>query len=149
MNKPHTVVTKDYPENLSGGIMICGIDFGFSQEDERQEATAAGPVVAEPPSFFSDATVRATDRFRRILLSWLASWGVELKTVPGTEALKEKTFFQTNWIDQQNRSNVGPVQLLLENAGGFLSLLEARRAKVIVFCGSNLERPNMSEPVAS
>ena len=31
------VITKSYPENLNGGFMICGINYGHSIHDEENE----------------------------------------------------------------------------------------------------------------
>lgn len=47
----HHVITKDYPENLSGGIMVCGINFGYSAEEEALDAQGK-TKAPEPLSFF-------------------------------------------------------------------------------------------------
>jgi hypothetical protein len=66
----HPVITKNYSENLVGGIMVCGINFGYSKEDERLESVEV-KREAEPLSFFSDTAVNDT-RFRNRLLTWLS-----------------------------------------------------------------------------
>lgn len=33
----HPVITADYPSNQTGGVMICGINFGYSVADEELE----------------------------------------------------------------------------------------------------------------
>lgn len=134
----HPVVTKDYPENLNGGIMVCGIDFGFTASDEEAERENTAPSSEEPKSFFSDLAVRTTDKFRRRLLRWLDLWGVTLEKESGSESARERSFFQTNWLDTQNRNNSGPVDDLVDGADHFLKLLEDRKPRVILFSGANL-----------
>lgn len=133
----HQVITKDFPENLDGGIMICGINFGYSAEDEALEK--AGIIAAQDPlSFFSDKAVNNT-RFRNKILAWLSSWGFEFVTQNGKEGAFERTFFQTNWLDTQTRSITSDgsitVNTLVQEADGFLRLLESRKPSVIIFVG--------------
>jgi hypothetical protein len=133
----HQVITKDSPENLHGGIMICGINFGYSVEDEALEKAG---VVAEQElkSFFSDKTVNNT-RFRNRVLAWLSSWGFEFVTQNGKEGAFERAFFQTNWLDTQTRSITSDGSIttntLVQEADSFLRLLESRKPDVIVFVG--------------
>ena len=64
----HPVITADFPENMSGGIMICGYNFGFSSRDQKNED--CGVEATEPErSFFSDSHVNNT-LFRNRLLKW-------------------------------------------------------------------------------
>jgi hypothetical protein len=136
----HQVVTRDFPENLRGGIMICGINFGYSVEDEKREnrGTLSGP---EPLSFFSDKAVNNT-RFRNRILTWLCSWGLEFVTRAGEEGAFERSFFQTNWLNTQTRSITSngaiSVETLVQEADAFLRLLEQRKPTVIIFVGSQL-----------
>lgn len=89
-NLTHQVITKEYPENLFGGIMICGINFGYSVEDEALEKS--GVIAAqEPLSFFSDNAVNNT-RFKNRVLAWLSSWGFEFVTENGKEGAFEHAF---------------------------------------------------------
>lgn len=136
-NLTHRVITKDYPENLFGGIMICGINFGYSVEDEALEKTGA-VAEPEPPSFFSDKAVNNT-RFRNRVLAWLSSWGFEFATEKGQEGAFEHAFFQTNWLDTQTRSITSngtiTTDTLVNESDAFLRLLEARKPSVIVFVG--------------
>lgn len=132
------VITQDYPENLFGGIMICGINFGYSAKDEALEKAGIIPEQ-EPTSFFSDNAVN-NSRFRNRVLSWLSSWGFELVTQKGKEGAFEKAFFQTNWLGTQTRSVTSngliTTNTLVQEAGGFLNLLEARKPSVIIFLGA-------------
>lgn len=136
------VVTKDYPENLKYGIMVCGINYGESRDDEKCEnlSLAAPP---EKQSFFSDLSVRKTDRFRNRIVKWLKNWGLELETAPGKEGPLERRFFQCNWLDTQSRSmKDGDYQItfstLIKESDGFLALLSERKPSVIFFGGSIL-----------
>lgn len=136
----HRVVTKDYAENLCGGVMICGINFGYSDKDEAQE-NAGVFTESEPLSFFSDSAVNNT-RFRKKVLNWLTGWGFEFVSQAGQEGVFERTFFQTNWLDTQTKSvdSNEPInhKLLVSESDGFLNLLECRKPSVVLFFGSML-----------
>ena len=146
----HPVVTRDYPENTSGGIMVCGINFGYSKEDEAAESQSVA-VATEPLSFFSDETVNKT-KFRNRALKWLRSLGLNLSGTPETEGALEKSIFQTNWFDSQTR-DVGTdgefkAEAMVEQelrlqeqkmlGYGLISLVEARKPRAIIFLGSAL-----------
>lgn len=118
--------------------MICGINFGYSAEDEALEKS--GVIAAqEPLSFFSDKAVNST-RFKNRVLAWLSSWGFEFVTENGKEGAFEHAFFQTNWLDTQTRSITSNGSIttgtLVQESDGFLRLLETRKPSVIVFVGS-------------
>ncbi|HBO43054.1 MAG TPA: hypothetical protein DD670_03790 [Planctomycetaceae bacterium] len=134
------MVTKDYSENLSDGILICGINFGYSAGEEHLEK-ARNSFELEPKSFFSDSRVNKT-RFRKRILGWLEGWGCPLATREGQEGGFERSFFQTNWLNSQTRSvsSDGKItcELLVDEAQGFLELVEARRPSVILFFGALL-----------
>lgn len=138
MNK---VITKDYPENLSGGVMVCGINYGYSSADEQAE-NAGGLPASENLSFFSDQTVRKTDRFRKRVLTWLDGWGFPLACRPGEEHAFERSFFQCNWLDTQSRGTSGlekiTVEDLVRDSKGFVDLLAAREPSVVFLFGSSL-----------
>jgi len=136
----HRVITKDFEENLSGGVMVCGINFGYSQAEEALEASAGTPTL-ERPSFFSDQAVNNT-RFRNTVLKWLKNWGLPFSHVAEAESVFDRSFFQTNWLDTQTRSVRSDQQItvpmLVEEADGILGLIEARQPSVILFFGSEL-----------
>lgn len=140
MTKTHQVVTKDYPENLVGGVMVCGINFGFSIADEERENNGA-ECEKELLSFFSDKAVNKS-RFRDRVLTWLSGWGIPLATEKGEEGRLERSFFQTNWLDTQTRSTTSDgtisVGTLVQESGSLLDLLERRRPSVIIFVGAAL-----------
>lgn len=130
-------MTEDYPENQTNGIMICGINFGYSAEDEANEASGI-EAKDEAPSFFSDSSVNNT-RFRNRIVKWLNSWGVELESVAGKEGPLERSFFQTNWLTSQtNDAKDISRRDLLNNANGILELLKDRKPRLIIFLGADL-----------
>lgn len=131
------VVTEDYPENQTNGIMICGINFGYSAEDEANEASGI-EAKHEDPSFFSDSSVNNT-RFRNRIVKWLNSWGVGLDLEAGKEGPLERSFFQTNWLNSQtNDAKKISHRILLDNANGILQLLKDRKPRLIIFVGADL-----------
>lgn len=135
--KTHPVLTASFPENLNGGIMICGYNFGYSSEDKENDQSGL-TIDAEPPSFFSDRK-RNDTRFRNRLLTWLKSWGKELQTETDKVGSFERSFFQTNWLDTQSStiSEDGiSIKKLVDESEGILSLIESRRPRVILFTGS-------------
>jgi hypothetical protein len=136
----HNVITKDYPENRIGGIMICGINFGYSEQDEASEKAGILPTL-EPLSFFSDKTINNT-RFRNKVLIWLSALGLTLTNKSGEDGAFERSFFQTNWLDTQTRSTTsdGKInnELLVKESEGFVNLLEERKPSVILFFGTQL-----------
>ncbi len=136
----HQVITADYPENLSGGFMICGINFGISKEEENQLSAGITPML-DARSFFSDDTVNNTV-FRKRILKWLNSWGIKLESTIDKVGVLERSFFQTNWLDTQTKSvtsdGVINRRYLIDEAESFLSLLENRKPSVIFFFGSKL-----------
>ena len=135
------VVTKSYPENLEGGFMVCGVNYGYSINDEKREGESVF-IETEPPSFFSDSTVRKKDRFKNRVLKWMKGWGIELADMPGSEKAFERSFFQCNWLDSQTRSTNSDEQIkhdmLVNEADGFLNLLAERKPSVIFLFGARL-----------
>lgn len=143
MKKAHKVVTRDFPENIQGGIMICGINYGYSKQDEMADSDAVRIEQEQDaaPSFFSDVSVNGGPYKTRIL-EWLTGWGIPLERDTAQPSGLERSYLQTNWIDSQTRSIDSDIDeqingaVLIERAeDGFLQLVEARRPRVIVFVG--------------
>lgn len=139
----HEVVTRDFPENLIGGIMICGINFGYSKAEEAKEAEEDYVVVPDPAdrSLFSDE-LSNRGRFVQRILNWFHLWGVDLAKAPVDAGPFERSFFQTNWLNTQSRSIDSEdkinISYLVEHAESFLNLLEERQPRMIVFVGASL-----------
>lgn len=138
-NSTHPVVTRDYPENMSNGIMICGINFGISKSEEQADQNGETATLEEK-SFFADDSVRKTDDFNRRIVTWLKTWGILLTRTTGSETSFDKRFFQTNWLDSQtpNADVEGKADVLVENSAGILSLIQERKPAVILFFGKKL-----------
>ncbi|TYC63801.1 hypothetical protein FMN52_00830 [Marinobacter sp. BW6] len=135
----HPVVTADYPENLLGGIMICGYNFGFSSQDQDDEEKGL-KTEESAPSFFSDPQVNNT-LFRNRMLLWLDKWGRPLETDADRIGSYEKSFFQTNWLGTQTNTiadDTITINKLVAESDGILSLMEARKPRLVIFTGSDL-----------
>lgn len=136
----HPVITKDFPENLHGGVMVCGINFGYSLRDEELEQSSTQHAL-DAASFFSDKSVNNT-RFRNTALKWLANWGLPFSYEPGDERPFDRSFFQTNWLNSQTRSINSDekitVRMMVEEADSILSLIEERMPSVILFFGAQM-----------
>lgn len=136
----HQVLTKDFAENLSHGIMICGINYGYSEADNVKDEQVVNIQLAEK-SFFSDKTVNNT-RFRNRVLTWLNSWGFNLTSLTNDDTAFERAFFQTNWLDTQTNSIHSnekiSISTLVQESDGFLQLLGERKPDVIIFIGAML-----------
>lgn len=145
MNKTHKVTTKDFPENIQHGIMICGINYGYSTTDEaRDRNLGMHPSSAEPLSFFSDAQLNKSSYKTRIL-GWLEGWGVGLKRDITMAGRLERSYLQTNWINSQTRRIDSEANEIINNEvlvrqaeNGFLQLIEERQPRVLVFVGRML-----------
>lgn len=139
-NIDHPVITKGYPENQQGGILVCGINFGFSSADEERERSGE-TQEKEPMSFFSDSKVNCT-RFRDRLLTWFSLWDMPLVSIAGNDGAFERSFFQTNWLNTQTNSVTSDGDItqdtLVDGADGILELLRQRKPKIIILVGSKL-----------
>ncbi|MBL3529630.1 MAG: hypothetical protein JMN27_18275 [gamma proteobacterium endosymbiont of Lamellibrachia anaximandri] len=136
----HNVITKDYPENQSGGIMICGINFGYSAYDEKLDDSGI-TLTKEQKSYFSDTTVNNT-KFRNRILNWLKSWDIISSDSSKREHSFERSFFQTNWLMTQTNSVSSDkkisVNYLVQEADSILGLLASRKPQAILFFGMDL-----------
>ena len=105
MKKAHKVVSRDFPENIQGGIMICGINYGYSKQDEMADSDAVRIEQEQDAalSFFSDVSVNGGPYKTRIL-EWLTGWGIPLERDTAQPSGLERSYLQTNWIDSQTRS---------------------------------------------
>ena len=83
-------------ENREGGLLLCGLNHGYSKEDERQDA--AGIDRSDPnKSFFSDGKVNDYP-FRNRIVSWFSLWGYELARSKEKAGDFERSIVQTNWL---------------------------------------------------
>lgn len=136
----HPVLTQSYPENLTDGVMVCGINFGYSSKDRAADAEGVEEKL-DSPSFFADPTVNQT-RFRNTLIKWLENWGVKFARTPAELTSNDKSYFQTNWINSQttsiNSDEKITNQTLIESVEPLLALVRERKPRAIVFVGNLL-----------
>lgn len=133
----HPVITKDFPENLKHGLMICGINFGYSEEDKQlEESGIFNP--AEEKSYFSDASVN-DNRFRNRIVRAFSQWNVPLEVNAEKISAFERAIFQTNWLDTQTNNAVGiGCHQLVEYSEGIMKLISERQPRLILFFGLQL-----------
>lgn len=115
----HPVLTKNFPENQKYGLMICGINFGYSDEDKIFDERGALQQTEEK-SYFSDVAVNRY-QFRNRILRVFSLWGVPLETDGDRVSAFERAIFQTNWLDTQtnNAEGIG-WKKLVESSDGLL-----------------------------
>lgn len=89
------LATALYPENASGGLAICGMNWGGDPDPDFQWTC---DVVGD--SFFSDQ--RSNDYpYQRRLLRWFERFGHPLATTEQGAGAFERSIIQTNWIPNQ------------------------------------------------
>jgi len=84
--------TNPYPENSSGGIMLCGINHGGDSKKDRNPQT-----IREKKTFISNPETKQYD-YKTALLNWFSIWGHPLEPDPHKAGSYEKSFFLTNWL---------------------------------------------------
>lgn len=132
------VHTKIFPENKSGGMMLCGINHGWSKEDERQDA--AGVDRNDPyKSFFSDKAVNDYP-FRNNIVKWFGLWGFHLQVEESRAGALERSIVQTNWL-QTCTNNVNGQTVhkeCIKDAESFLATCEQLRPRLLLFFSKEL-----------
>jgi hypothetical protein len=99
-------LTKLFPENSKGGLVICGINWGGDPNDAED--------TTGPRSFFSDSSVNKTP-YRDRLVSWFALLGHPLSH--DTAGPFERCIVQTNWLSGehfQSKSMDGILDALID-----------------------------------
>lgn len=125
-------------ENRSGGIMLCGINHGYSKQDEKLDTS--GVDRSDPyKSFFSDKAVNEY-RMRNRIVEWFRLWGYELAGRPETAGVFEKSIVQTNWLQTvtNNVSGVNVRTACIADCESFLLTCETLRPKVLIFLSQQL-----------
>lgn len=90
----HTLIG---PENKQGGLLICGINHGYSNEDERKD-NAGIDRSDKYKSFFSDKEVNNYS-FRNRIAASFELWGYALHSDKQVAGKFEKSLVQTNWLN--------------------------------------------------
>lgn len=125
-------------ENKEGGLLLCGLNHGYSKEDERQDV--AGIDRTDPrKSFFSDGEVNDYP-FRNRIVSWFSLWGYELARFNEKAAAFERSIVQTNWLQtcSNNMRGINTQQACIEDNESFFQTCESLKPGMIFFFGREL-----------
>lgn len=130
MIAPLNTVTATFDENRTGGLLICGINWG---------GNPAEASVVEERSFFSDRSVNDYP-YRNRLVRWFAMWGHPLEQIRGREGSFERSIVQTNWLPDQDRSMRARnmLQECIAERENFFFHIDALLPRVLLLCGSTL-----------
>lgn len=140
-------------ENKEGGLLLCGLNHGYSKEDERQDA--AGIDRSDPyKSFFSDKEVNDY-KFRNKLVKWFSLWGHPLEGDKCLAGPFERSLVQTNWLQSCSRDmgGVNVYQACIGESESFLRTCEILKPGAIFFFGKEMlpafTSPELAERVES
>ncbi len=130
--------TKIFEENKVGGILLSGINPGYSKNDELLDV--AGVEQSDThKSFFSDK--EANDYpFRNNITKWFKLWGYDLKSSKKDATSFEKSIIQTNWIQtcSNNMNGTNTMKACIEDSDLFLETCEILKPKVICLFSKEL-----------
>ena len=131
----HTLIG---PENKRGGLLLVGINHGWSKEDQRRELAGEANLSAIK-SFFSDSQVNNTD-FRNRLVAWFKMWGFELDQDQATAGGFEKSIVQTNWLQScsNNLKGTNIFNEAIHDADSFLETCAALKPEVVFLFSKQL-----------
>ena len=132
--------------NDKNGIMICGSEWGFSKEDQKQfeSGNELKPNEGIEYTFANKALywgeVANTWSYDNAIKKWFELWGYPLDSHDlGGDF--EKSFVQTNWAYTQGNSlkDSDPNKFLLpEQIDNFMHHVEVLKPKIIIFMGSKV-----------
>lgn len=125
-------------ENREGGLLLCGLNHGYSKDDERKDT--AGIDRSDPrKSFFSDGEVNDYP-FRNRIVSWFLLWGYELARSNDKASAFDKSIVQTNWLQtcSNNMNGTNSYQACIKDNESFLKTCEVLKPRLIFFFGREL-----------
>lgn len=131
----HTLIRE---ENQTGSLLLCGLNHGYSKNDERLDAV--GVERADPyKSFFSDRRVNDY-LYRNILVKWFDLWGYPLSGDEDLAGPFERSIVQTNWLQtcSHDLEGVNVQQECIAQCESFLATCAVLKPKVILFFGREL-----------
>lgn len=131
----HTLIGR---ENRKGGLLLCGLNHGYSKNDERQDA--AGIDRADKiKSFFSDGEVNNYP-FRNRIVSWFSLWGFELVRRNEMAGAFERSIVQTNWLQSCTNSmrGINVQQECIKDNESFIHTCESLKPELLFFFGREL-----------
>lgn len=131
----HTLISR---ENREGGLLLCGINHGYSKEDERQDA-AGIDRSDNKKSFFSDGEVNDYP-YRNRIVSWFSLWGYELALSEEMASDFDRSIVQANWLQtcSRNMAGINTRQACIEDNNSFFQVCNALCPRVIFFFGKEL-----------
>jgi len=125
-------------ENKLGGLLLVGLNHGYSKEDERQDI-AGIDRGDEYKSFFSDKAVNDYP-FRNNIVKWFSLWGYNLSGNPADAGAFEKSIIQTNWLQtcSNNMDGINKQQACIEDSTSFINTCLAVKPRLIFFFSQEL-----------
>lgn len=131
----HTLIGR---ENREGGLLLCGINHGYSKEDERKD-TADTSEPDSQKSFFSDSEVNNC-LFRNRIISWFDLWGYNLAKSKDNAGIFERSIVQTNWLPtcSNNTRGINIRQACIKDNEQFFMTCEALKPRVIFLFSKEL-----------
>jgi len=125
-------------ENKNGGLLLCGLNHGYSKDDERQD-NGGVDRNDEYKSFFSDKSVNDYP-FRNNIVKWFSLWGYDLADNASDAGLFEKSIIQTNWLQtcSNNMNGVNKQQACIDNSSSFIQTCQVIRPRLIFLFSQEL-----------
>lgn len=141
--------------NEKQGIMLCGYEWGFSKEDERQSIThpekyerrGALHTFSNKAAEYGD--VALAWRYDSRIINWFNLFGHPLDR-QGLGGDFDKCILQTNWCDSLNNKVEGDYYAKLlspDQINNFISYIDHFQPKVIFFFGTKIIEILQSEKV--
>jgi len=131
----HTLIGN---ENKNGGLLLCGLNHGYSKEDERRD-NAGIDRSDEYKSFFSDSAVNDYP-FRNKIVKWFDLWGYKLIGNATNAGAFEKSIVQTNWLEtcSNNMNGVNKKKACIDDSSSFLNTCSVLRPRLIFLFSQEL-----------
>lgn len=137
------IAHSEFPEQ-TGGLMICGYEWGYSKADQAADAAGRYPDIDwDVECTFANKELRYGPHaknwtYDNTIKKWFSMWGFELQSDP--PGAFEKSIIQTNWCDSEKHSMENDYsQLILpDQIDNFIKHIEHFRPKIIIFMGSQL-----------
>jgi hypothetical protein len=132
--------------NDSNGIMLCGYEWGWSKEDQRDEERGLLEEFDNDITFtFSNKAIQFGERafkwrYDKRIINWFDLWGHPLVR-EGLGSDFDKCILQTNWCNTQNYKideNYYSKLTRAEQVDNFIFHIKKFRPKLIIFFGSEL-----------
>ena len=125
-------------ENRCGSLLLCGLNHGYSKEDERLDNSGVDRTD-EYKSFFSDKLVNNYP-FRNTIVNWFSLWGYELTSERKSAGPLEKSIVQTNWLQtcSNNMNGINKRQALIEDSESFMKTCEKLQPRLLFFFSQDL-----------